>query len=89
MSQVVIIKLPKGAPGPNGFDLVPVRETRSGDYYRKIVQGYIDGVSPEIASEITASRGMSNRQPSGGGQTMTAASSATGNPYQALVPRKP
>ena len=57
--------------------------------YRKIVQGYIDGVSPEIASEITASRGMSNRQPSGGGQTMTAASSATGNPYQALVPRKP
>ena len=31
--------------------------------YRKIVQGYIDGVSPEIASEITANRGMSYAPP--------------------------
>lgn len=59
MSQVVIIKLPKGAPVPNGFDTVPVRETRSGDYYRKIVQ-VVSKVEVDELSDLFNQLGVNN-----------------------------
>ena len=59
MSQVVIIKLPKGTPVPNGFNPVPVRETRSGDYYRKIVQ-VVSKVEVDELSNLFNQLGVNN-----------------------------